>query len=347
MNTILLIDKFNQVLKKYNYELVKRSNLLSPYFKGEFNLSGAHSYLIPAIQSIEKKEIDKIGVVDLVVRDVDLEIVGISNCHLLLFEMGVFGCFGYMKNLESEIENQLRVLYDYYKEIGIDNSKIFITICGGGQFSDKQLDFDNLSYFSLINAGFKKENIIFTKGRRNFMLSRGFDRLAGYNIEFFIEKNGSFVEIGSSNIYKYLNKLSHLKETVNNGVGCGVGLERLAYVLGNSSNVYGIEPFDHIYSEVISYFNIKGDELIKDKLYRIIEVTKAIIFILNDGIGFDNSAQGKKLKRYTAKIVSELDYISIDKIQFINSLFPILKQYYTKYNLESSILEKLFTEINK
>lgn len=345
MNTAKLIDIFNKTLIINNYQLVQRSNLLSPYFKGEFNLSGAHNYLIPAVQSNEKINVDKIGVVDLVVRDVDLEIVGISNSHLLLFEMGVFGCFGYMENLALEIKNQLKVLFDYYKAIGIDNSKVYITISDGGQFLDKYLDFDSLSYSSLIEVGFNKENIIPTKGRRNFMLSRGIDRLAGYNIEFFIEKNGNFVEIGSSNIYKYLNKLSHLKETVNNGVGCGVGFERLAYVLGNYSNVYEVEPFNEIYSEIVSSLNVKGEFLIKDKLYRIIEILKAIFFILNDGISYDNSAQGKKLKKYTAKVASELDYVSIDKKKICRIVFNGLKEHYKGYNLESSSINNIESQI--
>lgn len=345
MDTTQLIDKFNQVLSKNNYQLVKRSNLLSPYFKGEFNLSGAHGHLIPAVQSTEKKKVDKIGVVDLVVRDVDLEIVGISNTHLLLFEMGVFGCFGYMKELKSEITNQLSVLFDYYHEIGIDNSKVYITISDGGIFLDKELDFDDISYSSLASVGFNKKNIIRTKGRRNFMLSRGVDRLAGYNIEFFIEKNGNFVEIGSSNIYKYLNKLSYLKETINNGVGCGVGFERLAYTLGLYHTVYDIEPFAKIYNELIRVFPISGEFLIKDKLHRIIEITKAIIFILNDGIFFDNSPQGKKLRKYVAKVSSELDYISLNKIAFINIIFPLLQQYYMKYNIDKSVLNEFFLEL--
>ena len=345
MNTITLIDVFNKILIENKYKIVERSNLLSPYFKGEFNLSGAHNYLIPAVQSNEKKNVDKIGVVDLVVRNVDLEIIGHSNSHLLLFEMGVFGCFGYMENLKSEIENQLKVLFDFYNTIGLDNSKIYVTICDGGLFLDKKLDYDNLSYSSLVNVGFNKKNIISTRGRRNFMLSRGIDRLAGYNIEFFIEKNGSFIEIGSSNIYKFLNKLSYLKETVNNGVGCGVGFERLAYVLGDYSSVYDIEPYNQIYSEITSIFKINGDFLIKDKLYRIIEISKAILFILNDGIGFDNSAQGKKLKKYTAKLSTELDYISLDKRQFLIIVYGQIMSYYKKYNLNPNIIEELTSEI--
>lgn len=340
MNTKFLIREFRKVLASYDYKLVGRSNLLSPYFKGEFNLSGAHGYLIPALQASERKEVDKIGVVDLVVRDVDLEIVGVSNHHHLLFEMGVFGCFGYMPDLPKQIESQLKVLYQYYEKIGLDNSKVVITISCGGVFINKHLGFDTMSYEALINVGFKKENIIATSGRRNFMLSKGIDRLVGYNIEFFYPKNGQFVEIGSSNIYKYLNKLSYIKETVNNGVGCGVGFERLSYVLSDTAvSVLDIDPFQKIYRKLVSRLEITGDYLIRDKIQRLIELSKSVIFIVNDNLGYDKTPQGKKLKKYTAKIASELEYLSLDKVLFLDIVYSEIRDYYDGYVLTQASVD--------
>ncbi len=342
MNTQDIIEIFNTLLRQHNYKIVERSNLLSPYFKGEFNLSGAHSYLIPAVQSDTKIDVDKIGVTDLVVREVDLEIVGISRSHLLLFEMGVFGSFGYMDDIGKEIYTQLKVLYDFFNKIGLDISKIHITICNGGKYLNKQLEYDKNSYTALKTIGFNTNNIIKTQGRRNFMLSRGIDRLAGYNIEFFYEKNGEYVEIASSNIYKYLNKLSYLFETVNNGVGCGVGFERLSYVLNdNVTSVSKIEPFSNILQNIITNLNIKGAFLITDKLNRAIEITKSIIFILNDGITYDKSPQGKKLKKYLAKVSSELDYISVDKMEFVNIVYTHIDKYYKEYNLNKNIIKQI------
>jgi alanyl-tRNA synthetase len=334
MNTTELVNVFYNILRENNYHIVDRSNLLSPYFKGEFNLSGAHSYLVPAVQDNNKRGVDKIGVVDLVVRDVDLEIVGTSKSHLLLFEMGVFGCFGYMENIETEIYSQFKVLFDFFNIIGIDNSKVIITICQGGEYLDKKLEMDDLSYRSLVNAGFDATNIITTMGRRNFMLSRGIDRLAGFNVEFFIEKDGSYIEIGSSNIYKFLNKLTFLKETINNGVGCGIGFERLSYVLSDKKSVLEIEPFNHLYSEIVNSKDIKGVFLIKDKLLRSIELTKAIIFILNDGIKTDKSPQGKKLQKYIAKVKSELKYLAINNDFFLFVYKYLITYYSSRYKIE-------------
>ena len=52
-----IISQFNKFTLENKYRTVERSNLLSPYFEGEFNLSGAHGYLIPAIRS--KKKVKK------------------------------------------------------------------------------------------------------------------------------------------------------------------------------------------------------------------------------------------------------------------------------------------------
>ena len=341
MKSICIVEEFKNHIKKNEYKLVERSNLVSPYFKGQFNLSGAHNHLIPAIQNKNKINIDRIGVVDLVVRDVDSKIIGTSNSHLLLFEMGVFGSFGFAPNLESEIRLQLQVLNNFFTKVGINTSDVYTTICGGGEYLGEKIEFDNMSYNALIHVGFDRNKIISTKGRRNFMLSRGIDRLAGYNIEFFVEHNKEFIEIASSNIYKYLNKLTHLEKTINSGVGCGVGFERLSLILSNKNEIYEISPYDELISIIKKFFTSSIDfELIKHKIYRTIECIKSIIFILNDGVIYDNSPQGKKLKKYTSKVKSELNYIEFDSHLFVDIAFESISKYYKSYELDYACLNE-------
>jgi len=341
INTNELITSFYEFIRSNGYKIVERSNLISPYFKGEFNLSGAHSYLIPAVQNNSKVELDTIGVVDLVVRNVDAEIIGISNSHLLLFEMGVFGSFGYVEDLFFEEKKQLKILFEYFETIGIITSEIYITICGGDNYLNEDYGPDEKSKNALIEVGFNTNNIIITKGRRNFMLSKGIDRLAGYNIEFFVKKNGIFIEIASSNIYKYLNKLTHLKETINNGIGCGVGFERLSFVLNDTIDIYDIAPFNIIIDEVKSSFKFSevDFDIIKSKIFRLAEITKAIIFIVNDGIIVDKTQQGKKLNKYIAKVKSELNYLSLNPNDFTEIVHSVLKSYYKRYSFQDSKLE--------
>lgn len=342
MNTNDLVESFLATLTANCYDTVRRSNLLSPYFKNEFNLSGAHDHLIPAIQNMSKVKKESIGVVDLVVRDADLGIIGESNSHLLLFEMGVFGSFGHICDLQAEIRNQFEVLFKFFELIGVQTKDVIVTICSGGNFLSQKFPYDDLSEKALIEVGFNPNNIVTTEGRRNFMLSQGIDRLAGYNVEFFILKNGEYVEIASSNIYKYLNKLTHLEETINNGVGCGIGFERLSYVLGsNLGTTLSIDPFETIYSEVIKINSIDviSSALIESKIRRAIELIKSILFIVNDGIYTDKTAQGKKLKKYIAKAKSELEYNSVDVHSVIEIAFSILCKYYKRYELKKETFD--------
>ena len=82
-------------------------------------------------------------------------------------------------------------------------------------FSIKNLERDHLANEILVELEINNKNIIFTKGRRNFMLSRGIDRLSGYNIEIFLPHSGYLVEVASINCYQYLNQITHISEQLS------------------------------------------------------------------------------------------------------------------------------------
>ena len=348
MDTNNIIKLFNSHLQPLDYKKVYRSNLISPYFVGEFNLSGAHDHLIPAIQSKEKVDIDSISVVDLVMRKVDAEIVGISNSHLLLFEMGVFGSFGYIDNVEDVEQKQLEILFSFFEKIGIRRNSVYITVSDGGDFNGEHFDTDYSTIEILKKLGIGESKIIRTKGRRNFMFSQGIDRLAGYNIEFFIKKNDEFLEIASSNIYEYLNKLNRLEKTINSGVGCGIGFERLSYAVSEFSTIYEVEPYRTIAEAVVQLIGSRLNfEIIRGKIFRLIELTKTIIFLANDGVRFNKTPQGRAFKRYIAKVNSELTYINFDKRLFFEIVLNGIAEYYSeRYTIKEEAIALIISKLN-
>ena len=340
-------DIFIFFVKENNFQIVERSNLVSKYFKNEFNLSGGHSHLVPAIKNPEKVHKSDIAVVDLCIRKADTEIIGISNTHLLLFEMGVWGGFGYIEDKKQEEFRQLSLLLDFLHKCGINRESLFFTICAGGQYLDKLILPDDDSYEVLSSLGINSNHIFKTIGRRNFMFSRGVDRLAGYNIEIFVKRNNQFIEIASSNIYQYLNKLTYLEKTVNTGIGCGVGIERIEFIAKGYNSVYELDFFQTIKEEIRKVLNISDDSIniISDKVYRSIELSKTLVFLINDNQGFDKSAQGKAMKSYLAKIKSELEFLSIPVDMFINVLKKGMMSIYEEYQIRIDSFDILSNDL--
>jgi alanyl-tRNA synthetase len=327
---------------------------VSKYFKDEFNLSGGHSHLVPAILNSKKVDKDDIAVIDLCIRKADAQIIGISNTHLLLFEMGVWGSFGYIDDKKQEEFRQLSLLLNFLYQCGIDKESLYFTICAGGQYLDKLILPDNDSYEILSSLGIDSSHIFKTTGRRNFMLSRGIDRLAGYNIEIFVKRDNQFIEIASSNIYQYINKLSYLEKTVNAGIGCGVGIERVEFIAKGYNRVYDLDFFKTIKEEIRKILNISDDStnIISDKIYRCIELSKTLIFLINDNQGLDKSAQGKTMKSYLAKIISEIGFLSIPVDVFLQIIIVAMNKYFSDSYLINPDAYSIFTnsieeQINK
>jgi alanyl-tRNA synthetase len=340
-------DIFLSFFKEKDFQIVERSNLVSKYFKDEFNLSGGHSHLVPAILNPEKVSKDNIAVIDLCVRKADAQIIGISNTHLLLFEMGVWGSFGYIEDKKQEEFFQLTLLLNFLDKCGINKDSLYFTICAGGKYLGEKILPDNDSYDILSSLGITSNHILKTAGRRNFMLSRGTDRLAGYNIEVFVEKDDQFIEIASSNIYQYLNKLDHLEKTVNTGIGCGVGIERIEFIAKGYNSVYDLDFFKVVKEDIRKILDISNDSIniISDKIYRIIELTKILVFLINDDQIFDKSAQGKTMKSYLSKIKSELNFLSIPVDSFIYVLKKETINIYKAYQIKTEVFNVLSNEL--
>lgn len=321
-------ERFNAFAQSNSFQMVGRSRLVSKYFKNEFNLSGGHSHLVPAVLNLQKVEKEKIAVLDLCIRRADAQIIGVSNVHLLLFKMGVWGSFGYIENKHEEEYEQLSLLLDFLEQCGINRSSLYCTICAGGKFLDRFFPKDEDSFNILNSLGINRNRILPTTGRRNFMLSKGIDRLAGYNVEFFVKHKNNFVEIASSNIYQYINKLTYLEKTINSGIGCGVGIERIEFITQGYDNVYGLDYFRLFRDRMREILGISEEsmDMISDKIYRIAELSKTLIFLIDDEQGFDKTAQGKTMKTYLAKIISEIEFLSIPIDSFVSAVKDTLKK---------------------
>ena len=123
-----------------------------------------------------------------------------------------------------------------------------------------------------------------------------------------------------------------------------MGLDRIAFITSNLKSVYELP----LYRNIIGNFESEmggnvGSALVEDKLCRIIELSKTLIMIFNDGYDLDNSPQGKAMKSFLAKISSEIDFLKIDISRFCKLLFVELRKHFAErsYFLQDSSIEKL------
>lgn len=332
MKQIDVINSFFKFTGERGYDRKERSNLISPYFNNEFNLSAGHQYVIPILRSTDKKSPVKIAINEICIRRVDLEKLGESNYHLLMFEMGVMGVFGYMDNINTTLFTVLHDVIDFIKLLGFNMDEIYFSVSEGAIILHKRYPADEMSFHALRAQGIKETNIIKTKGRQNFILSNGVDRPAGNSIEIFTKRNGSFVEIASINVYKYLFRDGKLNPMLNHAIGGGFGFDRITYLLNDCNSIFEIPPFSMFADRIKTYFRNENEfQLNRTRIYRIIELIKTLVFIEKDGQLPDETPHGKIMKSFIKKLKSEITYLELNEKEVINLGRNVIKNHYINY----------------
>ncbi|MCL2645576.1 MAG: alanine--tRNA ligase-related protein [Phycisphaerales bacterium] len=331
-----IINRFFSFTSKRGYCKKERSNLVSPYFDNEFNLSAGHQYVLPILKNPEKEELVKIAINEICIRRIDLEKLGASACHLLTFEMGVMGIFGYIDDLKPTLSTLLQDMLDLLVFFGFSMDDIYFSVCDGVTVLHKKYPADTLSYELLLEKGVKDSHLVKTKGRQNFIFSNGEERPAGNSIEIYYKRNSTYTEIASVNVYKYLFSDGKLHPMTNQAIGGGFGFDRIPYLLNGCNSVFDIPPFSTFAERIASCFASEIEfELNRDKIYRMIELIKTLLFIENDGQLPDSTPHGKIMKGFLNKLNSEIGYLGLEQKKIFDlGVSSVREHYSTRYLLE-------------
>jgi alanyl-tRNA synthetase len=325
-----IIDKFFQFTLERGYDRKERSNLISPHFENEFNLSAGHQYVIPKLLNHEKDELIKIAINETCIRRIDLEKLGVSAHHLLLFEMGVMGLFGYIDNLKETLSTTIQDFLDIIVFLGFDLNDIYLSVSDGAIVLHEHYPADILSYEVLVAKGIKESHLIKTKGRQNFIFSNGVGRPAGNSIEVFYKKNDNFTEIASVNIYKFLFSNGKLNTVTNQAIGGGFGFDRITYLLNGHPTVFDIPPFSTFVAEIKSLFRNEMEfKLNKDRIYRIIELIKTLLFIQEEAQLPESPHHEKIMKSFVSKLKSEIGFLELKEENVMDIGIPIIQKHYS------------------
>lgn len=240
-------------------------------------------------------------------RTSDIDNVG-GISHLTFFEMlGNFSFDGYGK------AEAIKLAKDFLDSINIKID--YVTVFGGDK--DFPKDEESVEIWSKLGFSAESGNLRFAGREDNFWGPTGEEGPCGPTTE--IYANGTEIWNLVFNEY-YQSKDKKLTPLKQKGVDTGMGLERLAMVAQNKSNVFETDLFSPIISE------IPGDN---EKAKRIIaDHIKGAIFLISEGILPSNVERGYVLRRILRRAIRyghNLAPLAKKVIEIYEDIYPELK----------------------
>ena len=266
-------------------------------------------------------------------RTSDIDEVG-DDTHLTFFEMlGNFSFGGYFK------KESIQFGYDFIvKELGLEID--FVSVFGGDEHVPADTESEELWHEIGV------ENIRRHGREDNFWGPTGNEGPCGPTTEIYVKNaKGDSVEVWNIVFNEYY---CHPDQTLTKldirGVDTGMGLERLAMVVQNADNLFETDLFAPIMSKLPeSLWNNPIYKSVKLSVYpdplrlsRIIaDHTRAICFLISDGVKPSNKEAGYILRRLIRRVVTH-NYLLRDSIP-IDSMFNEIQTVYGKYYTELNL----------
>lgn len=249
-------------------------------------------YLFP-----EKALATKVTSVQPCFRTSDIEEVG-DDSHLTLLEMlGNFSFGDYFK------QEAIRWVWEFITEIlKISPSRIYVTVFRG----DKLMPLDQESIKIWRGIGVQDNRIKTGDREDNWWGPTGEQGPCGPTTEIYVDD----YEIWNIVFNEYYqDKKKKFARLVQPGVDTGLGLERLSAVMQNKKSIYQTDLFAPVYEKVAKLAAKKNQ-----RSQRIVtEHSRAIAFLLSQGILPSNKEQGYVLRRLIRRLVLHSRLLGINK----------------------------------
>jgi alanyl-tRNA synthetase len=333
--------------------------LISPVFPGEFNMSGGHNLVLPALKSADKLR-DQISffVLEHCLRRLDLPIVGYSPFHLSLLEMAVSAIIA-PSGYPLPMAKLVQWIVEFLETQGVRRERLLVTCTGGGVLGDFHVDPDIDGHASWIKAGVPSDQVVLIPGERNLIFRSGDfhptfgkgPRPAGIVHEIFypIEGDSSYVELASINLYTHIQTGKNVQLTQNRALGVGFGLERLAAVKNHHRRVFELDSLAACTMRISSRSNGMRPqvyELLRIEIERLADRIRAICFAVSEGQNPDKSPRGLILSdiiKGALKIASHLGtdlHTAAEAVLFVHNEYSG-EEYPRVYSSGSYILSML------
>lgn len=354
-----LRNKFLEFFAARNHKIIPSASLVPPTEvelagtqKVLFTTAGMHP-LIPYLQGLAHPEGKRLVNYQKCLRTDDIDQVG-DSWHNTFFEMlGNWSLGDYWKT--EAITWSFEFLVNVLK---VPKDRIYVTVFGGDrQISVVGADYESIAIWKKLGVD---ENKIFKLGKKdNWWGPVGAQGPCGPDTEVYVDIGGKphgancypgdncgrFVEVWND-VFMEFNKTEDGKyqPLAQKNVDTGMGLERTLAVLQGKDNVYDVDVFAPIITEVKRLspnFNLIGARIIADHL-------KASVFLIADGILPSNTDRGYILRRLIRRAVRYGKQLGIKPTfspQIAKVVIKMFGKIYSELNENySNILEQLELE---
>jgi len=355
-------DKFLKFYKKQGHVIIPSAPLipendpttlftgsgmqpLVPYLLGQKHPNGQR--LTDSQKSFRAEDIDEVG----------------DNRHTTFFEMlGNWSLGDYFK------AEQLPWVFEFLtKEIGLSKDRIWVTCFEG----DEKLGLpkDNDSFEIWQKLGMPKERISFYPAKKNWWSRSGepknmpagepggpdseiffdFDPSGKMHTAKFGEKChpncdcGRFMEIGNSVFMEYQKQADgSFKKLAQRNVDFGGGLERVTAASNDNPDIFKIDVFAEIISELERISGKKYDDLEFQNSFRIIaDHLRASVFLISDGVIPSKNDAGYFVRRLIRRSIFHGGRLGLES-NFMNKVALKLVLFYGKdfFNGADSLIIK-------
>lgn len=341
---------------------------MMPYLLGEKHPLGTR--LVDSQKCFRSQDIDEVG---------DLR-------HTTFFEMlGNWSLGDYFK--KEQLEFIFTFLTDKKDGLGIDPSKLFVTVFEGGSGvpkDDDAVDIWKTLFSSVGISAVEGERIFPYPAKKNWWSRAGVPENmpegepGGPDSEVFYDFGGElqfhekspwkeeichvncdcgrFLEIGNSVFMTYLKQADgSLKELAQKNIDFGGGLTRLEAVLNNDPDMFNISVLRPVIEKIE---DISGksysDSDNKASMRVIADHLTAATFLIKDGVLPGNKAQGYVLRRLLRRAAVKLNFLtsSRESLKQLSHLAKIVTDayvgvYFDNQSDHSNIHDVISTEISK
>lgn len=303
-----------------------------------FNIAGMQP-LMPYLLGEKHPDGKRLANSQKCIRTIDLEEVG-DNTHLTFFEMlGNWSLGDYFK--QDAIKWSYEFLTDKEEGLGLDTSRIYVTVFGGSD--DVPRDLESVDIWK--SLGMPEDRIYFKNSKSNWW-SAGLNSPAGPSTEMFYDLIGNLgdmnqgqfelaedeqkvVEIWNDVFMVYKQENGKVAgELPNKNVDTGAGLERVTTVVQGKKSIYETD----IFSSVLDLIK-KNSINYQEKSARIIaDHMRSVTFLISDGVKPSNKDQGYVLRRLIRRAVFKMKTLMPNSSVGIEIIDYFIKTYSQTYD---------------
>lgn len=255
--------------------------------------------------------------------------------HLTFFEMLGNFSFKYPGGEGSYFkEEAIKLAHKFITEEEEMNLKIdYVSVFGGDEKNNIPCDNESVEIWKKL--GMPQEKIKFFGKEDNFWGPTGNEGPCGPTTEIYV--NG--IEIWNIVFNKYYFDGKKYEKLKYQGIDTGMGLERLAMAVQNTPTIFETDLFQYIISEL-------PIELPERTKRIIVDHTRAIIFLISDGLRPSNKEAEYVLRRLMRRIITFAYEENIK--QPPENLLKLTTDFYKKIsdyrNLDFNIIKEVYDE---